>query len=337
MNNTHTTTAPQNPQPKFTEAIPEIITKLAELPAPAAAWDSGVRAYALRLLGILADSYHGKGYMPNNARALQEELRFGAPTWQACAWGGGAHFMSNEEICATLCNPTEQKATRHGQRKPNKAEDWADVSARAYSQAATLICDAARARGYFENAPAAVSLGLAKSRIRYCHDGSLRYPEGVAKNFIRFNSKVDAHGYGKRNICEVELTLTNTAKGLEFSVCGTVWNQQQTDSTLGGQCLDEMLTLARDASWSGAEIALLVEVVDLWRAHHLNGMHAGTPEQEKALENFSGDYSAKCEHLKALGLYEVEHEGKPYKYGHGWLYRPIPAADLARIWNLLNA
>ena len=189
----------------------------------------------------------------------------------------------------------------------------------------------------FENAPAAVSLGLAKSRIRYCHDGSLRYPEGGAKNFIRFNSKVDAHGYGKRNICEVELTLTNTAKGLEFSVCGTVWNQQQTDCTLGGQCLDEMLTLARAASWSGAEIALLVEVVDLWRAHHLNGMHAGTPEQEKALENFSGDYSARCEHLRALDLYEVEHEGKPYKYGHGWLYRPIPAADLARIWSLLNA
>ena len=62
MNNTHTTTAPQNPQPKFTEATPEIIGKLAELPAPRSAWDSGVRAYALRLLGLYEVEHEGKPY-----------------------------------------------------------------------------------------------------------------------------------------------------------------------------------------------------------------------------------------------------------------------------------
>ena len=48
------------------------------------------------------------------------------------------------------------------------------------------------------------------------------------------------------------------------------------------------------------------------------------------------DYYSLPNHLKSLGLYEVMHEGKPYKYGHAWLYRPIPEADLKRIWTLLN-
>lgn len=325
---THTTPAPQNPQPKYTAAIPAIRGTLAALPPARSAWDRGVREYASWLLDKLECSRRN-AYMPNNGRALLTDLRGGSKTW--------AYFRPDAEICATLCSPSEQRATRHGQRKPNKAETWADVSARACSQAATLICHAARDLGFLSCPVAAVSLGLAKSRIRYCVDGSTRYPEGVAKNYIRFSGKVDARGYGKRNICEVELTLTNTAKGLEFSVCGTVWNQQQTDCILGGQCLNEMLTLAARSRWEPSELALLNEVVQLWRAHHLNGMHAGTPEQEAALENFSGDYEARCEHLRALGLYEVEHEGKTYKYGHSWLYQPIPEADLFRIWNLLNA
>lgn len=338
MNTTHTTTAPENPQPKYTAAIHAIRAQLASLPAARSAWDNGIRAYTERILDIFADSYHGKkDYMPNNARAFDAALRLGAASWESCAWGGGAHFMSNEEICKTLCSPSEQKATRYGARKPNKAETWSDVSTRAYTQAAKIICDTARALGYFENAPAAVSLGLAKSRIRYCHDGYARYPEGVAKNFIRFTSKIDANGNGKRNVCEVELTLKNTSKGLEFSACGTVWNQTQTDCIMGGQCIDSMLDLAKKNNWSSAELELLQEVKKLWKAYHLNGMHAGTPEQEAALVGFKGDYTAQCEHLRTLGLYEVEHQGKPYKYGHAWLFQPIPAADLARIWNLLNA
>ena len=30
------------------------------------------------------------------------------------------------------------------------------------------------------------------------------------------------------------------------------------------------------------------------------------------------------------------HEGKPYTYGTGWLYEPIPADDLARIRYIID-
>ncbi len=32
----------------------------------------------------------------------------------------------------------------------------------------------------------------------------------------------------------------------------------------------------------------------------------------------------------------VEHEGKPYTYGTGWLYEPIPDDDLARIRDIID-
>ena len=50
----------------------------------------------------------------------------------------------------------------------------------------------------------------------------------------------------------------------------------------------------------------------------------------------ANNYDESCNYLKSLGLYEVMHEGKPYKYGTGWLYEPIPADDLAKIKNLFE-
>lgn len=33
---------------------------------------------------------------------------------------------------------------------------------------------------------------------------------------------------------------------------------------------------------------------------------------------------------------KVEHDGKPYKYGHGWLFEAIPEKDLQRIKELIK-
>ena len=65
-------------------------------------------------------------------------------------------------------------------------------------------------------------------------------------------------------------------------------------------------------------------------------MHAGTIDQESAIAAWEAkgnryDYTAVCDMLRGLGLYEVEVDGKPYKYGHSWLYRAIPEGDLDRI------
>lgn len=75
-------------------------------------------------------------------------------------------------------------------------------------------------------------------------------------------------------------------------------------------------------------------------------MHAGTPEQEKFIAEWEAkgnkyDYSKACEMLKNCGLYEVplnvdligtrKADGKPYKYGHGWVISYIPEEDLKEI------
>lgn len=77
----------------------------------------------------------------------------------------------------------------------------------------------------------------------------------------------------------------------------------------------------------------------LWKAHHLNDMHPGTEVQEAILEEDFGDdlyklsYTDKCRWLSRYNL--LEHNG--YKYGHGWIYREIPADDLAVIKAIIEA
>ena len=78
-------------------------------------------------------------------------------------------------------------------------------------------------------------------------------------------------------------------------------------------------------------------------------MHAGTPEQEKAISEWEAngnkyDYKKACEMLKNCGLYEVplnadligtrQADGKPYRYGSGWVIANIPEEDLREIRNL---
>lgn len=67
-------------------------------------------------------------------------------------------------------------------------------------------------------------------------------------------------------------------------------------------------------------------LLKLWDTYHLNGMSAGTPEQNKAIEGLKPySYDAAVEILTKKNLLTVEHEGKPYTYGHGWIYKELPA------------
>lgn len=72
----------------------------------------------------------------------------------------------------------------------------------------------------------------------------------------------------------------------------------------------------------------------LWKKYHLNDMHAGTRKQDNILhlENASS-YTDAVEVLKANGL--LVDNG--YRYGTRWLYREIPADDLAVIKAIIEA
>lgn len=132
----------------------------------------------------------------------------------------------------------------------------------------------------------------------------------------------------------------------ELSICGDIWNRLGTDILCGGQCLDEIKKFRKQLK----DKELFDELYSLWKNYHLNGMHAGTPEQEQAIEEWKAegnryDYTAACEMLKEKGLYEVNYTGlsagrrwnnEPYRYGHGWLIREIPGDVLLRVEHLLN-
>jgi hypothetical protein len=75
-------------------------------------------------------------------------------------------------------------------------------------------------------------------------------------------------------------------------------------------------------------------------------MNAGTIEQENALKEAvekgvlktygANNYEETCNYLKEVGLYKVEVDGEPYRYGTGWLVREIPAEVLEKIEYLIE-
>ena len=177
----------------------------------------------------------------------------------------------------------------------------------------------------------------------------------IAKKVFEFE-KIDYMDRGRKD-CPVSVTvelrecggeevLTRDGKPtgeycnkyIEFSASGNIWNHLHTDIYRGGQCLDEIAKYIKSPVFR--------QIYDFWKKYHLNGMHAGTPEQEKAIAEWKAagnkyDYSAACEMLKTRGLNEVplncrligtrNADGLPYRYGLGWVIEDIPEDDLQKI------
>lgn len=78
---------------------------------------------------------------------------------------------------------------------------------------------------------------------------------------------------------DVELSDRN-GKGVELSVCGSVWNKYGTDIDAGGQCLDSLASYIHTFApgWNAERLA---RVVAVWERWHLNGMRAGCVHQRE--------------------------------------------------------
>lgn len=182
----------------------------------------------------------------------------------------------------------------------------------------------------------------------------------IAKKTFNFG-KIDYMDRGRKD-CAVDVTVELRKCGgesvldrdgkptgehcneyIEFSASGRIWNRLHTDIYSGGQNLDEIAKYIKNPVFR--------EIYDFWKKYHLNGMHAGTPEQEATVAEWEAagnryNYDTVCEMLKARGLYEVpltenlvgtrKSDGLPYKYGHGWVIAEIPETDLAKIESLLE-
>ena len=120
--------------------VEEITEAVTQTPARSA-WARGVKEYALEMLEDMAfNAEHG--YLDSdsfsNSKMLMNTLLNGADDWNQYSWGGSA-LIYDGDIAKRLCNASELKKTRNGERKPNSSEEWLDTQARALGQAARLI------------------------------------------------------------------------------------------------------------------------------------------------------------------------------------------------------
>lgn len=106
------------------------------------AWDKGVTQYALEMVGQLGEQING-GYFEEldltESKKVRAALLNGAADWSQYSWGG-CSLIYDSDIAERLCNPSELKKTRNGERRPNSREEWLDVQARALFQAANRVC-----------------------------------------------------------------------------------------------------------------------------------------------------------------------------------------------------
>ena len=97
------------------------------------AWYKGVKLYAAELIEEMPDDQEFYG-----SPADKKELLNGADDWQQYS-EGGCSLIYDGDIAERLCNPSEYKRTREGERQPNARETWGDVQTRALYQAERLI------------------------------------------------------------------------------------------------------------------------------------------------------------------------------------------------------
>nr|DAG60695.1 MAG TPA: hypothetical protein [Bacteriophage sp.] len=119
-------------------SIYDKITAELEARKDRSAWDRGVNAYALELVGELRERAAYEGRNPEPGKECREWMLNGAADWQQYSWGGSS-LIYNGDIAARLCCPSELKKTRDGERRPNSREDWLDVQARALYQACNRV------------------------------------------------------------------------------------------------------------------------------------------------------------------------------------------------------
>jgi len=102
------------------------------------AWERGVIGYALEILDQVEERSEYEGQEPETIEALNDYMLNGAEDWKQASWGG-SYEIYDGDIAERLCNPSELKKTRNGERRPNSREEWLDVQARALFQAANKI------------------------------------------------------------------------------------------------------------------------------------------------------------------------------------------------------
>ena len=100
------------------------------------AWGRGVTDYTEELFESLEEN--AAYYEVNSSKDLEKAALNGATNWSEYSWGG-CSLIYDYDIAKRLCNPSELKRTKDGERRPNSREEWLDTQARALRHAMRRI------------------------------------------------------------------------------------------------------------------------------------------------------------------------------------------------------
>ena len=162
------------------------------------------------------------------------------------------------------------------------------------------------------------------------------------------SEKVNIHkafgltGGRKTNTAEIALEIREAAPLCCTLLFKTTLCDTDGEMVLWGNCMDMLLHIPE--LYNNSQFQLIYE---FYRKYHQKVIHAGTPEQETAIYRafLSGkisslrytDIDKHKNFLKSQNLLQVMlPNGSSYTYGEGWLYQPIPTADLNQIKNWLE-
>jgi hypothetical protein len=142
---------------------------------------------------------------------------------------------------------------------------------------------------------------------------------------------VDYNHSGRKN-CRV--TVEVELNDGRLSICGNIWNPQETDCYSCGQ---NIYTLAELLHGSHK----MQRIKAIWERWHLNDMKAGSPKQEEYLREHpvkaeypQSHYEVASKMLADAGLNPDQtylYKGLPYQYGFAWLKEELPAEVIAEV------
>ena len=121
------------------------LIELIESSPARSAWKRGVKIYAVELIESLDGRELTEKNLLNGAGVFRSDTptpRERGEAWKAYSYGC-ISLIYDADIAERLCNPSELKKTRGGERNPNGHETWLDVQGRALLQACNLIMELA--------------------------------------------------------------------------------------------------------------------------------------------------------------------------------------------------
>lgn len=125
-------------------------------------------------------------------------------------------------------------------------------------------------------------------------------------------------------------------KRYDFSMTGDVRSKTGAWEG-GGQVGDYLYGSEPYTKKGGATVeADPARVAELWDKNHLNGLNAGTPYQDAWIRNREEELGRKMTSNERLD--ETPNDPQTdYKYGRAWLYRDVPADDIAEVLDVMRS